>query len=33
MKWLVGYLLIDLKYMARNFKSAFESMLGAGAWG
>ena len=24
MKWLVGYLLIDLKYMKRIFKSVFE---------
>ena len=27
MKWLVGYLLIDLKYMKRIFKSVFESKI------
>ena len=27
MKWLVGYLLIDLKYMKRIFKSGFESKI------
>lgn len=27
MGWLVGYLSIDLKYMARDFKSVFESKI------
>ena len=27
MKWLVGYLLTDLKYMTRIFKTVFESKI------